>query len=331
MPRRAVPFAVLALVVTLASPLAAQDTGPVTKPLPSPAGGNRLPAPTGLSVRQDAQGAIVLSWNAVPGAVRYNLGRSVGTDGFRQAVPPSTETTSLVDTRVTVGIRHVYTVTPIDAQGIAGVRATSEVFIPSRPYGAQPADQAPVAPSGVAAQYYASGVLQVSWTMPPTAVRYDIYQRTGGQRGAKIGAVPRQLNVWSGSGMPAGSYAVEVVAYDAQGRMSPPGISSVVTVGAPDTPPTTGSGTTSSGIAAEDAGGAVLVTVAAPVTLRVGGTQSLTAVASGGWTSLSPSIASVSADGTVNARSAGVAQLAAVGADAGGAVRVTVVRVRVTP
>jgi hypothetical protein len=334
MRRPAVPRSLpaLLLALTLAGPLAAQDAGPVTKPMPSPAGGNRLPAPTGLTVRQDAQGAIVFSWAPVEGAVRYNIGRSVGTEGFRQATPPTTQGTSLVDTRVTQGIRHVYTVTPIDAQGIAGVRATSEVFIPSRPYAAPTAaDAAPVAPSGVVAQYFPSGVLHVTWTTAPTGVRYDVYQRIGGQRGALLGSVPRQHNMWAGSPVPAGTYAVEVIAYDAQNRMSTPGVSGTVVVPPRVDSTTTTTGTGASGIAAEDAGGTVLVNVATPVTLRVGATHSLARVAGSGWTSLSPSIASVSADGTVTARAAGVAQLATVGADASGAVRVTVVRVRVTP
>lgn len=100
----AVPLALIAgAALALTLPLDAQDTGQVTKPLPSPAGGTRLPAPAGVQVSQDAQGAIVLSWSPVAGAVRYNLGRAVGTEGFRQAVPPSTTESPLVDTRVAEG------------------------------------------------------------------------------------------------------------------------------------------------------------------------------------------------------------------------------------
>jgi hypothetical protein len=313
-----------ALAVAVAGPLAAQDAGPVTKPQPSPAGGNRLPMPTGLTVRQDAQGAIVVSWNAVAGAARYNLGRSVGTEGFRQAVPPTTQETSIVDTRVTVGVRHVYTVTPIDAQGVSGMRATSEAFTPSRPY---QAGGAPSAPTNVVAR--ASGnVVSLSWSggAADGTVRYRV------RRNGVVVSSPA-LPMLSDAGLPPGQYQYDVAAEDRVGNLSPFARANLVTV---EGTASTGGGTTSGGaapaggIAAEDAGGAVLVNVAAPVTLRVGGTHSLASVARGGWTSLSPAIASVTAEGAVSARSAGVAQLATVGADASGAVRVTVVRVRVT-
>jgi hypothetical protein len=315
----------------LAAPVGAQDTGPVTKPLPSPAGGNRLPAPTGLSVRQDAYGAIILSWAPVEGAVRYNIGRSVGTEGFRQNVPPSTQATTLADVRVTVGIRHLYTVTPIDAQGVSGIRATSEAFIPSRPYNPG-ATTAPPAPTNVVARVEADGSIFLSWvaSVPNGLGRYEV--RLNGVVQAVSQSLP-QLRV---ANPPAGSYQYVVTVIDRYGNMSPPASSNTVTIQATAvkdtaaTAPGTG-GTTTSGIAAEDAGGTVLVNVAAPVTLRVGGTHSLAGVARGGWTSLSPAIASVTADGAVSARAAGVAQLATVGTDATGAVRVTVVRVRVTP
>lgn len=324
----------MTLAIALASPAAAQDAGQVTKPPPSPAGGTRLPAPRGLSVRQDERGAIVVAWAPVEGAVRYNLGRSVGTEGFRQAIAPDPQATTYVDTRVTQGIRHVYSIIAVDAQGIAGVRATTEVFIPSRPYAGATA-AAPAAPASVIARVHADRSVGVSWTGAtlPLGGRYEI-------RRNRVPLQSRTMPSLTDPGLPTGYYTYEVAVRDQFGRMSPWTASNAVGVqGSPpaDSGATSGGatggtgGATGSGIAAEDAGGTVLVNVATPVTLRAGATHTLVGVPQSGWTSLSPSIASVTADGTVTARAGGVAQLATVGTDASGAVRVTVVRVRVTP
>ena len=337
-----VPIALIAgATLALTLPLGAQDAGQVTKPqpLPSPAGGMRLPAPTGLTVSQDFRGAITVSWSPVAGAVRYNLGRSVGTEGFRQAVPPSTDGTTLVDTRVTAGVRHLYTVTPIDAQGVAGMRATTEAFIPSRSYDPS-ATTPPNTPVNVVARVEADGAIMVSWTGPIPYNGPGHYEI----RRNNVALGRRTMPNLRETGLPPGQYRYEVAATSQYGYMSAWTASNTVTLDATTrvdsgtTAGTTGGSTTggatggaTGGIAAEDAGGTVLVNVATPVTLRAGATHSLAAVARAGWTSLSPSIASVTADGTVTARAAGVAQLATVGTDASGAVRVTVVRVRVTP
>jgi uncharacterized protein YjdB len=94
---------------------------------------------------------------------------------------------------------------------------------------------------------------------------------------------------------------------------------------------TTSTGSTevpSTSTTATTSGTTVLVPTAPAVALRVGATLSLGA---GQWTSLTPSIASVGADGTVTGLAAGTAQIVALAVQSDGAVRVTVVRVGVQP
>ena len=76
--------AVLALIVALA-PARGSAQDPVNKPTAERSPLTRLPAPTSVTARQLADGRIEVRWDAMDGAVKYDLWRSVPP--FPQTMP----------------------------------------------------------------------------------------------------------------------------------------------------------------------------------------------------------------------------------------------------
>jgi hypothetical protein len=305
-----------------ADPLHAQD--PVQKPVSRPAAADRLPMPQSVTVRQTG-GTITVEWRGVEGAKSYVLGRAVGNEGFRRLLDVSTgPDTIYVDRQVTPGVRHVYTITPISQSDVSGVRATSEAIVPS-------ATSSPRAPITVRADLVAPNAISVTWRGSALIpARYEVTHWLDGRLIGNLGRVDGASLLRRD--LPPGAHHFEVKAIHADGVAMNAVRSNVVQIdaAAPGTsePPTTPTSPVTTATAS-DASAAVLVTMAAPVTLRVGGSTSLPVAVQ--WTSLQSGIASVSGDGTVTGRAAGIAQIVALGTSGDGTVRVTVVRVVVQP
>ena len=286
----------------------------------------RLPAPQPVTVRQTGDGQITLTWGAVEGAKSYVIGRAVGTEGFRRMLDASTGPDTLyVDRRITVGVRHVYTVTPISTADVSGMRATSDSIVPTATGGTTttsgPTTTATTA--SIVARQSAPTDITIEWRgTSDGSYRYYLKPVVNDVPQAPVALSDRYVVQ---RGLTPGRYRFELVREPLLfGTKTTVASSEVVTIGTtsagstetPATSTTTPSGTT------------VLVPAAPAVALRVGATLPLGA---GQWTSLSPGIASVGADGTVTGRAAGTAPIVALAVQSDGAVRVTVVRVTVQP
>ena len=303
------------LLSTPLAPAFAQD--PVQKPVARTT--DRLPMPQSVTVRQTG-GTITLSWNGVNGAKSYVLGRAVGNEGFRRVLDASTgPDTMYVDRQVSFGARHVYTVTPISQSDVAGMRATSEAIVPSSAL-----VPTPLTPPTVQAKLLEPDTILVTWRNPD-AMSYEVSHWVDGKWAGSLGR--QHVTSMTLRDLKPGAHQFEVRAVMPNGDMTNAARSNVVQIAA--STPVAESPTTAATPVASDATAAVLVSVAAPVTIRVGGAAPLPVA--GQWTSLNGGIAAVSADGTVTGRAAGTAQMVALGTASDGAVRVTVVRVVVQP
>ena len=315
--RRVVP---LSAAFVAAVPLAAvaQD-----KPIATSTVLQRLPAPPRVTVRQTGTGEITLTWGPVEGAKSYVIGRAVGTEGFRRMLDASTgPDTAYVDRRITVGVRHVYTVTPISTADVSGIRATSDSIVPTATGGPSTTTgptTAPTSTASIVARQTAAADITIQWrSTSDGAYRYYLKPVVDGTTKALVALSDNYVVQRS---LAPGRYRYELGREPIIGSTKTTVASSeVVTIGTTSTDAPSTSTTTS--------GTTVLVPAAPPVALRVGSTLSLGA---GQWTSLTPGIASVGADGTVTGRAAGTAQIVAHAVQSDGAVRVTVVRVSVQP
>jgi hypothetical protein len=81
-------------------------------------------APTGVQAVQTGDREITLTWEPVEDATAYAIGRAVDKGGFRMICGLCPTDTRFVDTEVTPGVKHVYTVQAVTADGM-GLRATS--------------------------------------------------------------------------------------------------------------------------------------------------------------------------------------------------------------
>jgi hypothetical protein len=81
-------------------------------------------APGGVHASQTGEREITVTWQPVQDATAYAIGRAVGKQGFQMICGLCPTDTRFVDTEATPGVKHVYTVQAITADGM-GLRATS--------------------------------------------------------------------------------------------------------------------------------------------------------------------------------------------------------------
>jgi hypothetical protein len=116
--------AVLALVVALtAARASAQD--PVDKPTAERSPLTRLSAPTSVTARQLSDGRIEVRWDAVDGAVKYDLWRSVPPSPQTMPTRSNPAETTYIDADVKKGSTYYYVVAAVTSGGISGLRAGS--------------------------------------------------------------------------------------------------------------------------------------------------------------------------------------------------------------
>lgn len=103
---------------------AAQD--PVDKPRTDPTTLDRLPAPTSVTARQLPDGRIEVRWNAVEGAARYDVWRSVPPAPQMMVSRPNPADTTYIDTDVKAGSTYYYVIGAVARGGTTtGLRAGS--------------------------------------------------------------------------------------------------------------------------------------------------------------------------------------------------------------
>ena len=303
----------------------------------------RLAAPTGLAARQLADGRILVTWKPVAGAVGYSVWRSVPPTAVALVSEGQTDT-SYYDADVKAGSYYYYLVAALSAGGGVGmkagpppVNATTSATTSTTSTGDASLEIRRLVPNeigdGVWITVYAPGragqriVLERAVV---TTTKLDWQERIRSQLPLRVadslsGFGDRFTDVPAGTTLRWRAFAI-----DSAGVRSAPATSSDFTV--PQYATTIASSTPTA--ASTTPLGNVVVSMATPVSLRIGATASLTNALGGmtarRWVSLQEGIATVDASGVATGRAAGQAQVVAIGLAADGSVRVSVVRVTVT-
>ena len=188
------------------------------------------------------------------------------------------------------------------------------------------------------------GCVHVSWTSVPGAKSYVLGRatdNTGFQRVNDLGQGP--VTEYFDNSFRRGTMAqYRITAIDSSDIPGMAAKSNVLSANGGELrdcsrPLATSTGTGAPGISSPVGGGALLAgaelsfAVSGSMSLRAGATGPAGSVAGSQWSSLDPNVASVNPDGMIKARAAGEARVVAVSPSGSGGVRVTVVRVVVTP
>ena len=116
--------AVLALIGALAAARASAQA-PVDKPTAERSPLTRLPVPTSVTARQLPDGRIEVRWDAVDGAVKYDLWRSVPPGGQTIVMRSNPAENIYIDPDVRKGSTYYYVVAAVTSAGISGLKAGS--------------------------------------------------------------------------------------------------------------------------------------------------------------------------------------------------------------
>lgn len=341
--RRSPASALLAALTITAALVPAAGAQQVVKPQPATPGQPRLPAPR-VTIDQTPGGCVRLSWEAVEGAKTYYLGRSMGTGGYQRVLDaPDGAFTSYLDRGTRKDVRVSYIVTPVDFNGLAGLRTVSENFIPSASPSADCMTAPAVTVSGppVVASMEGKDIV-VRWRVVEGAYYYEVQpMRQNQPAGPPTRVEWNQEHKFTLRAPAPGQH--QFVIFAKTGLGDPVRLySNRIVVEAPVAPSpadSTGGGTTSTGgtpstgtlTTAPVAPSEVSLTVGAPVALRVGATAQLPAAAGSRWSSLDAAIATTDGSGVVSAIAPGRARIVAISAQADGAMRITVIHVVVSP
>ena len=84
-------------------------------------------APGSVTATESAPGVISVRWTASPGATAYVLGRAVGGSGLKSLCAICSTETTFVDSGVTTGVRHVYSVAAITPSSVSGRTMSNDV------------------------------------------------------------------------------------------------------------------------------------------------------------------------------------------------------------
>ena len=123
---RAIPFTVVAMLLGAAG-AAAQD--PIVKPSGATSFPDRLPGPAKITVVQQPDGRIRVAWNAVDGAARYALYRSVPGVGQGYVVLPNPADTTFLDADVKAGFNYYYVVNAVGPNGGVGLKVGAQPLL----------------------------------------------------------------------------------------------------------------------------------------------------------------------------------------------------------
>ncbi|MDE0199999.1 MAG: fibronectin type III domain-containing protein, partial [Caldilineaceae bacterium] len=157
--------------ITLPSPqleVQAQELRPTPTPTPTPTSQAQELTVPALTV-QAAAGAVDLRWEAVTGAVRYEL--MVWWDGVTDWQPLGGDNltgTSYTHTDVTAGTKYYYTISSVNAAG-----ETSDWLQEPYPSATVPASGTSLSVPALAAQA-AAGAVDLRWEAVAGAVRYEL-------------------------------------------------------------------------------------------------------------------------------------------------------------
>lgn len=166
-------ISILLLAATLGSAQLA-SAQQVTKPR-SPT--DRLPRPAGVTALQHQDGTILLTWQAIAGAVSYKVTRSVPPAGGTTLKLPHPSDTQYVDRDVKAGSYYYYVVSAVNEANIEGMKAgaslkaltataatSARASDPETDPGSEGSTEIPVPPpAGVVARPYPYHTPTVDW------------------------------------------------------------------------------------------------------------------------------------------------------------------------
>ena len=145
--------------------------------------------PTEVSAEATSATEVVVTWDSVPGATAYFIGRAVYNSGFQVACALCSTDPRYVDRTVSAGLPHTYMVAAIFPTG-GSTRVRSNTVTPgavASPPSTTPATDVRVLPPGSATvTAIATGVAVVTWQPSPTTglTAYIVKQRLSYSSGA---------------------------------------------------------------------------------------------------------------------------------------------------
>jgi hypothetical protein len=303
---------------------------------------DRLPAPAKITATQIVPGGpIHVVWNAVDGAEKYSVTRSVPPNPAEPVTLPNPADTVYIERDPLPGSTYYYLVGAINEAGILGLRASAPpIRIPVR---------APDAPGNFRVWQEGNQAL-LAWNTAPDAERYQLDRSTGA---TTAGDVWMRVNeprccqaVYPLREIPVGHHLrFRLRAVNRTGDISPPSISNEIVIAATESADT-GTGTapadTTAGQPTADTttpgtANVRAAVVPAPVRLKVGssldvGKKSFFTslnLRKVRWLSLDEARATVDARGKVSGRAVGHTYVVAIGLTPDGSVASVVQRVNV--
>lgn len=136
------------------------------------------PAPASVTAAESGN-RITVTWDAVPGATGYFIGRSIAPGGFQTICRLCPTETSFVDSTIKSGSKHIYTIGAYTAAGISR-RTSSNAVTP----GTASAVDVPgpiAAPSGGKAVATSPTAVTITWDKSANATGYQVYRSIDGQ------------------------------------------------------------------------------------------------------------------------------------------------------
>jgi len=170
--------------------------------------------PTNLVATVASATSINLSWNAVPGATKYIIfkGTAPGNEvQFTSNAPPTA--TTFFDSHDTPNTQYCFQVTVFVTGGGQSARSNESCVTTSA--GPQP-------PANVQAVAISSSRITVTWNAVPGAVRYYVFESTGGSAFTSIGNVAAPTTTFTVANLqPATTYSFEVETFISNSSISP--------------------------------------------------------------------------------------------------------------
>ena len=176
--------------------------------------------PTGVTAQATSASQVVVTWDSIPGATGYVIGRSVHRSGFRMLCAVCPNEAQFVDSNVAAGLAHTYTVAAIFPSGDVSTRTSSSPVTPGATQVATaPVVTSPAVPTGTVP----TGTVPTSSTSAATPP------------GVPAGSLPTSTSGYTPPGQPAATMPTATTS------------TSTGTITHPPTSPATSTTTSSSG------------------------------------------------------------------------------------
>ena len=149
------------------------------------AGGARPVAPARPTLRVTGPGEITLSWDAVPGATAYLIGRAVEPVGLRELCNFCPASTNYVDRHAQPGATYRYSLVAISPTGVSSRSVSEPIVMPKTANeiiarGDSATERTLPAPSRVTASVMGPGTVKLTWSGATNAAGYEVLRSVNG-------------------------------------------------------------------------------------------------------------------------------------------------------